>query len=760
MARYRAYQAVIELVRGLGRGRGVVLGIDDLHWAEPSTLHLVSHLLHGDVPGLVVVATSRSTEVGVDHPLRINLDRLRKDLPIIEMEVPGLSEPEVAELIRRSSGSEPSGPLTVAVHAGTAGNPLFVREVVRTVNGWEPGQTLPFPESVRSLVRQRVDRLPPVTRDLVEIAAVDHSRIDLTLLSAVVDRPVGEVTDELEPARAAGLLTRAPDGRLGFTHEVTRNAIDRNLSTARRAQLHRRIGEALVAQHRDLEPLLERLAGHFAHAASDGDATRATEFAERAGNRALTLFAYQEAANRFQDGLDALDHAGDDDESARLRLILGRQTANRRAGNTSTELHAALDALALARAIGTPAQIADASVGLSSLGWRDTGSGDIVADALQGALDHVTEDPNADVQVSGELAIVTAVLDRHARSVELCRRIQQRLADVDDDAVFVAATTTTVDLLMNEDPLDRRLAMIDAAQARAERSGSAEARAVVLATRRYLLWEGRDREGAEDAGRAYEVLVDELRMPRYQAGRAQRRAMVALLRGHFDAAEALAEEMLELQPHREFLEGFVAQIFALRAEQGRLGEVLTMIDDLGVGDLVSWRGAKALCLTELGEVRRARDHLRPYWEQAPDLARNALWLAGSSTAAMATAWVDDQEGAARLYELLQPEAERVVIVGTGALCLGMAARTLGPLALLLGDLDAAETWCRTSLAGHDEMRAVPFRVADQLWLAKVLEASGGPARRREAGVLRDQALVDADRLHMGGRLVDEARRRR
>ncbi len=757
VARYLAYQAVVQLLRVAGSGRRVLLGIDDLQWGEAGTFHLLSHLLHAGLGGLVVLATNRSTEVGDDHPLPDFVGQVGRDLSVVEIEVGGLSEAEVGELIHRSQGFKPSDPLAAAVHAGTSGNALFVREVVRNVAGWKPGQPLDFPDSVRALVRQRVDHLQPATRELVEAAAVLGSGgVDVALLSTVVGQPPADVVDGLEPARRAGLLTRTPGGSLVFNHEVTRSAIERDLPLGRRARLHRRAGEALVARHRDLEPLLDRLADHFFRAADDGDAARAAQFAERAGHRALAMLAYEGAAQRFEAGLDALDRTGDQDDAIRLRLALGRQTAHRRAGNASVELEQALDTVALARSIGTPAQVAEAAVGLSSLGWRDAGAGEVVAGALADVLADVTVDPCAEVEVLGELALVSAVLDRHDETVALCRRIQQRLDQIDDDEAFVAAVTSTVYLLVNEEPLDRRAALVEAARARAERGGSLEAQTVVWATTRYQCWEGQDTEGADAAGRAYEALVDRLRMPRYLAGRAQRRAMLALLHGDFPAAEELAQEMLDRQPHREFLEGFVAQIFAVRAEQGRLSEVVTTIDDLGLGDLVAWRGAKALCLTEADDLEGARRHLQPYWEQAMTLPRNATWLAGAVTVAMATVWVDERAGAECMYRLLEPEADRVVIVGMGAVCLGVTARVLGPLALLTGDLDAAESWCRRSLQVHQKLGALPFQVTDRLWLAEALDRLGGGDRRDEALRLRQAAVADADRLLMAGRLLDQA----
>jgi tetratricopeptide (TPR) repeat protein len=305
-------------------------------------------------------------------------------------------------------------------------------------------------------------------------------------------------------------------------------------------------------------------------------------------------------------------------------------------------------------------------------------------------------------------------------------------------------------------PLPERLALAATCVERAESSGSPEALAIALATLRYLRWEDQDILGSRLAGQTYEALVDELRMPRYLAGRAQRRAALALLRGDLDEAERQSQEMLRLQPNREFLEGYAAQTFAIRAEQGRLDEVLPLIDELGLGEQIPWRGAKAVCLVEAGDLDGARRHLEPYWKALPRLNRDAAWLASSCTAAMATAWLDEPEAAAALYKVLEPEAERAVVVGTGAICFGATARVLGPLALAMGDLDVAERWCRRSLEIHSQVDATPFQVADRLWLARVLEARGQPGDREEAAALVERSVGEARQLGLGGRLVELA----
>ena len=174
------------------------------------------------------------------------------------------------------------------------------------------------------MIARRVARLSSQAQAVLTVAAVAGP----TFSVAVVERTVGEQADLLDAfdeATAAGLLTEQGHGDYAFAHALVRQTIYRGLSSARRARLHRRVGEALEAVV-DRDANVEALAYHFAEAAADGQADKAADYALAAGRRATRRLAYELAAAHYQRGLDALALANRPDAKRRRELLreLGR----------------------------------------------------------------------------------------------------------------------------------------------------------------------------------------------------------------------------------------------------------------------------------------------------------------------------------------------------------------------------------------------------------------------------------------------------
>src|SRR5262249_60996307 len=119
----------------------------------------------------------------------------------------------------------------------------------------------------------------------------------------------GELLDSLDDGIAAGMVAAVPGapGRFRFTHALIRDTLYEGIPAGRRLRLHQQAGEALEAFYQPhLDPHLAELAHHFFEHAAGGEAGKAAGYAERAGQRALALLAYEEAARLFPMALAAL----------------------------------------------------------------------------------------------------------------------------------------------------------------------------------------------------------------------------------------------------------------------------------------------------------------------------------------------------------------------------------------------------------------------------------------------------------------------
>ncbi len=270
--------ALFSATAALLDGQAVVL--DDLHWATAPTLQLLRHVIRAE-PHALILGTYRDTELEPGHVLRT--------LPAERIELKGLDEPAIAALLDAAGASAPGLPARLL--ADTNGNPFFVRELI--VHGGEPA-------ALRDVIAERVARLSPRAQQLLTAAAVAGPEFSVTVVEHALG-PDADALDALDEATAAGLLSERGHGDYAFTHALVRQTIYDGLTSARRARLHRALGEALEETG---DAPVEALAHHFAEA--EGGADKAAEYALAAGRDAIRRLGYEEAAGHLERGLRAV----------------------------------------------------------------------------------------------------------------------------------------------------------------------------------------------------------------------------------------------------------------------------------------------------------------------------------------------------------------------------------------------------------------------------------------------------------------------
>jgi DNA-binding CsgD family transcriptional regulator len=255
-----------------------VLVLEDLHWADEATLDVIRLLARRmlQAPALVL-ATSRTDQLGSAHPLRLALG----ELPADAVERVALAPLSLAAVEQLADATDVDA---AELHRSTAGNPFFVSEVLATEGG-------DVPETVRDAVLARAARLDDDARAVLEAVAVEPSRVELWLLEALVE----DVRAGLDACLGSGMLV-SERSTVGFRHEIARVVIEEALPPSRRALLARRALDALTAAI-GRRPDLARLA-HHAEAADDAGAV--LHFATAAGERAAALGSHREAAAQLE----------------------------------------------------------------------------------------------------------------------------------------------------------------------------------------------------------------------------------------------------------------------------------------------------------------------------------------------------------------------------------------------------------------------------------------------------------------------------
>jgi tetratricopeptide (TPR) repeat protein len=272
-----------------------LLVVEDVHWADEATLDLLKFLgRRAQRTRALLAITYRDDEVGDRDPLRLLLGDLARVAAARALCPAPLSAQAVRSLAERAGRS------VEGLHAVTGGNPFFVTEALASEGSRVPG-------TVRDAVLARAARLSPEARELVDIASVVPSRVELSLLSDAA----GPAASALEEALGSGMLELA-DESIAFRHELARHAVEDALAPLRSRKLHARILELLEGRG---EASLARLAHHADRA---GDARAVLRLAPGAAEQAARMGAHREAMAHYA---AALHHSGDVDPEHRAALL-------------------------------------------------------------------------------------------------------------------------------------------------------------------------------------------------------------------------------------------------------------------------------------------------------------------------------------------------------------------------------------------------------------------------------------------------------
>lgn len=331
----------LDLVRGLARSAPLLVYLDDLHWADPSSVELLGHLTRGvgDAP-VVVLATLRP--VTDDPPGLADLvDELAGEGLARRLALGELAGSSLESLLRVEFGGDVSEPLRRWVTETAGGNPLFATELCRLLretgaaapvrDEWEltdAADDLDVPRSAEAAIEVRVRRLEADVHRLLRHATVAGRDFTAALVGGLLRERRREVEDRLrEVAAATGLIREAgaaslPDGdrtrRFEFRHALVQTVLYRGLPRKHRILLHRRAGEVLESLHRSApEEVAGRLARHF----HEGDVgRRAYRYGREAAAAARRAFAQWDAEELLE---IALAHAEGPGERAPVLEELG-----------------------------------------------------------------------------------------------------------------------------------------------------------------------------------------------------------------------------------------------------------------------------------------------------------------------------------------------------------------------------------------------------------------------------------------------------
>ncbi len=251
----------------------IVVVIDDLHWADPESLELLS-LVGARLAGrrVLLAGAHRPLDLGDLGPLATTLGALARLPTVRRLSLAGLSPGDVAAMMHGLAGAAPDDDAAARMHERTGGNPFYVGELTRLlVSERQAPAGTAVPTAVRDVVRQRLARLPDRSLEVLAVAAVLGPEIDLRLLTAATGLAPDRCLDDLDPAVVTRILVPSEGGRFRFGHALVRDAVLADLSPLRLARLHQRAADAITAVYGTGRDHAEPIAAHRWAASSVDD---------------------------------------------------------------------------------------------------------------------------------------------------------------------------------------------------------------------------------------------------------------------------------------------------------------------------------------------------------------------------------------------------------------------------------------------------------------------------------------------------------
>jgi len=774
--RHRLFQSVTEFLRNAAAANPLVLLLDDLHWSDKPSLLLLQYLVRGlRNDRVLIVGAYRDVELERTHPLAEVLASLRREPVYKRVLLRGLPEDDIMALLQAVSeeGTDEQNEagrrlLAAALSRETEGNPFFVREVLshlveegrlyRDENGrWTAGgitdiSELGIPEGVREVIGRRLSRLSEGCNRMLTLVSTMTGGFTWEALKAVSGEDEAKLLDLLDEALGAQLVHERKGDQAGtydFTHALIRQTLYDELSTPRRVLLHRQIGEALEKLYvANPEPHLTELAHHFFQAAPGGDVDKAIDYAQRAGDRATAQLAHEEAAQQYALALQALDLAVSPDQRLRCELLIAQARSHFRAGEADAALDGLRPGLSLAEEIGDAQLIGEMALAYANAATRSsvqmTGEGRA---QVEHALMVVDEGDNV-----LRCRLLTALARRDTPGtdwVESIAALREAIAmakRLDEAQLEGDALNALLFPLQGPQNTEERIQVATEVARLAEQCGDKRMQIGSLDAIVGNSLELGDIEATDDAIAKVVQLAEEVRETFYLGYKPFWSAMRHIMSGWLAEGEQESQRAFAHSQRQQIqfgIQAFAVQMFNIRLQQGRAGEMEPMIKrvvDENPG-IAAWLPALALCYLVAGKDAECREIFEKLADEGfITVPQDFGWLTAMNRLGTIAAHFGDKPRAAVLHEMVVPFRHRNIVIGNGIICDGSAARPLGMLAATLEHWDEAEELFEEALEMNTRIGARPYVGRTQAEYARMLLARAGPGDRERALRLLGEAL--------------------
>jgi diguanylate cyclase (GGDEF)-like protein len=339
-ARLRLFDAIRTSIVKISKEKPLVLLLDDLHSADDSSSQLLHYLVRNlQDSGVLICGAFRGEELEVlkdrGKPLAKALNSMSRDGLFSSIRLGRLSRPETARMTALILDTEhvPSA-FSRRMYEETEGNPFFVEEVLKSlIDSGKVGFTsdldkvdldgLEIPEAIRQVIQGRLDMLDVETRGILTLAAVIGQAFPFEVLLPLSETNEGHLLDLMEQGLRSQLIVEEGEEGYRFSHGKINETIYDGIAKRRRRRLHRIVGETLEEVYgKEAEELAGDLSRHF-HLA--GEWKKSFEYSYRAGKKARSLYANDDALRSYRRALDVFRRLGLEEQKLFIPTITDLQ---------------------------------------------------------------------------------------------------------------------------------------------------------------------------------------------------------------------------------------------------------------------------------------------------------------------------------------------------------------------------------------------------------------------------------------------------
>jgi class 3 adenylate cyclase len=743
--RARVCEGVAALLATIADADGVLVVLDDLHWADDASLLLLRHLARAERSvRMLVLGTYR--EIAPGTPLADTLADVRRATDMIQVPVRGLRDADIDALVAALSTEVPDAALLRVLSSETEGNPFFVREAVAH---YEESGEIGASEGVRQLIGQRLGRLSEPTQRMLGTAAVIGREFDVDLLSAVTTDDEDVLLDRLDEARATGLVAERAGllGRFGFSHALVRATLEDGLGETRRVRLHRRVGEAIETLHaEELDDHLAELAHHFGEASAVAP-RNAARYAVLAARQARLAGSYAQARAAGERGLELLDAAADPDDGLRLEALVDLAWVESWAPDPRQAVAPLEEALALALRLGSPEHVAQVVGVVPQLV-----SFAVATPRLRAALEVATQEVStSDIAIRAQVFAANAFVSAYSgpnpsdAGAEAQAREALALAiQAGNRHARYMASIALFEALWNGP---------DAAAARQAADGAftAAADGGMRVGQEISRWRrARAQLRLGNLADADSLSTSRVENPVYDSSGDVLRAALASADGRWDDAARLADAALARVPgNPAFARTHSEQHIVIRAEQGRTHESLLARVRQQLPDFPAASLEAALAAAEASDRDAAAEMLEPLavddFAIVPHNSSRTLVLHFLTDL---VALAGTRNAAVALHSQLAPYDGQILVAYKHSSIEGAAARGLGQLETVMGRYDDAEAHFVAAIELEERIGGRALIPRTKYWYARMLLARDGSGDADRAAALLSDVIAETSALGM------------